>query len=399
MPTWVQYASIPVIAGIIGYVTNRIAVWMTFRPLDFVGIPPYLGWQGIIPMKSKRMASISVDTILGKLGTLTEIVQQMGPDKIRDHLVSSFLPRVPGLVDEIVRDSGYGDVWRQLPAAMQEAVYERVRRKLPRAMDGLTADMTEHMDDLLDLRFMVVDLLSEDRELLNRMFLEAGEEEFRFIVNSGLVFGFFLGLVQMGLQIVFGGWWILPLAGVGIGWATNWLALKIIFNPVEPVQVGPWQVQGLFLKRQEEVAVVFARLVTREILTLRNFADRLMNGPRSDRTRALVRAHVQPMVDDAIGLARPAVQLAVGSRRYAEVKDELSVQAMELGDLAFDDPVFNAERAVAVEHEMRARMVELSPEEFQDLLRPAFQEDESKLILAGAVLGGLAGLAQTVFVF
>ena len=44
-------------------------------------------------------------------------------------------------------------------------------------------------------------------------------------------------------------------------------------------------------------------------------------------------------------------------------------------------------------------MESLPPEEFQDLLRPCFQEDEMKLILTGAVLGLLAGIAQLVFVF
>ena len=399
MPTWLQYATIPVIAGIIGYGTNRVAVWMTFRPLEFRGIPPYLGWQGVIPMKSKRMASISVESILGKIGNLTEIVEQMGPDKIRDHMVATVLPRVPELVDEIVRDSGWGELWDQLPPAMQEMVYERSRRKLPQAMDGLTADITEHIDDLLDLRFMVVDLLSEDKELLNAMFLEAGEKEFRFIINSGAVFGFVLGLFQMLLQIIFDSPFILPVAGILIGYATNWLALKIIFNPVEPVTYFGREFQGLFLKRQDEVAATFSRLVTQNILTIRNFSQRLLNGPRADRTLALVRAHVRPMIDDAMGIAKPAVQLAVGSKRYDQVKEDLTVQALEFGDTAFDDPVFNAERAVAVEHQMRERMKALTPDEFINILRPAFQEDEATLIAAGAVLGGLAGLAQSVFVF
>jgi hypothetical protein len=44
-------------------------------------------------------------------------------------------------------------------------------------------------------------------------------------------------------------------------------------------------------------------------------------------------------------------------------------------------------------------MVQLPPDEFQDLLRPCFQEDEWKLILLGGVLGLLAGLAQLIFVF
>jgi len=52
-----------------------------------------------------------------------------------------------------------------------------------------------------------------------------------------------------------------------------------------------------------------------------------------------------------------------------------------------------------VEDIMRRRMEELSPAEFQELLRPCFQEDEIKLIAAGAALGFLAGLAQLTFIF
>ena len=36
----------------------------------------------------------------------------------------------------------------------------------------------------------------------------------------------------------------------------------------------------------------------------------------------------------------------------------------------------------------------LTPAEFQQVLRPIFQEDEFTLIVAGGILGGLAGLLQ-----
>jgi uncharacterized membrane protein YheB (UPF0754 family) len=396
---WLKYATVPIIAGVIGYVTNWLAVRMTFRPLEFVGIPPYLGWQGIIPLKARKMASISVESVLSKIGTLREIAQQMDPERIAEHIVATVEPRIPQMVDEYAKDSGYADLWNTMPEALREVVYTRVRRKLPEKVRALTTDVADNIDDLLDLRLMVVDQLAEDKELLNRIFLDAGEREFKFIVNSGLWFGFVLGLFQMVLQLIFDAWWILPVAGIVIGYVTNWLALKIIFEPLEPRRIGPFVVQGLFLKRQKEVAAVFCRLVTREILTLRNFVNRLLTGPRSDRTLVIVRRHMKPLVDEAVGLAKPMVQMAMGTQEYRQGVERMSVQAAGMSDLAFEDPVFNAERAVAVEHEMRARMEQLTPTEFQTMLRPAFQEDEIKLIVAGAILGGLAGMAQSIFVF
>ena len=44
-------------------------------------------------------------------------------------------------------------------------------------------------------------------------------------------------------------------------------------------------------------------------------------------------------------------------------------------------------------------MQKLPPDEFEGVLRPAFQQDEWKLILAGAALGFVAGIAQLVYVF
>jgi uncharacterized membrane protein YheB (UPF0754 family) len=55
-PAFIAYASIPVTCGFIGWVTNWLALKMTFYPLRFIGIPPVLGWQGIIPRKAAKIA-------------------------------------------------------------------------------------------------------------------------------------------------------------------------------------------------------------------------------------------------------------------------------------------------------------------------------------------------------
>ena len=393
-----KLATIPVVAAVIGYATNWLAVRMTFRPLGFVGIEPYLGWQGIIPAKARKMAAIAVDSSLSRLASLSEIFEQMDPDRIAEHLLATFEPQVEELTEAIVRQRE-PELWDRLPAPVRAAVVERVRARLPARIDALMEDLSANIEHFLDLRLMVIRQLAEDKTLLNRTFWEVGDEEFRFIIRSGAYFGFLLGLVQMGIWAAFPTGWVLPAAGLFVGYATNWLAINIIFRPVMPLRIGPFVVHGLFLRRQEEVADEYAQLVTREVLTLRNFADEMLNGPQGDRTRALIRRHAIPLVDEALGIVGPAVELAVGTEDYAGMKEDLSVRTIELSAEAFDDPVFNAERSVVVEREMAARMKEMSPAEFQALLRPAFEEEEWKLIAVGAALGGLAGLAQAVFVF
>lgn len=72
-------------------------------------------------------------------------------------------------------------------------------------------------------------------------------------LSSGFFFGFLLGLVQMFVWLLYDKPWTLPAGGAIVGYITNWVALKLIFEPVDPVKIGPFVLQGLFLKRQNEV--------------------------------------------------------------------------------------------------------------------------------------------------
>jgi len=397
-PDFWKHASIPFVAAVVGWATNWVAVKLTFLPLEFVGIRPFLGWQGIIPSKAEKMATTFVDSTMSRLGTLRDVFDGMDPRKIGDHVVRYLERHMDDYTDEVMAESN-PVLWETLPSLVKQQAYAGARRGLPRIVRSMMQEIGDRIEELIDFKHMIVSRLVDDRALLNRLFQESGAKEFQFIIRSGFHFGFLFGLVQLGVWILLPAWWVLPLFGLIVGWATNWIALNLIFRPLEPVKVGPWTVQGLFLKRQTEVAAVWCHLVTRNILTARQLMTSLMHGPRSELSRKLVIKHSKPIVDEAVGLVKPAAQFTVGLRGYADIRTTVGEKALDLSTVPFDDPVFNEGRAQVIEGLLRERMEAMPPAEFQDLLRPCFQEDEWKLILTGAVLGALAGFAQLVFVF
>ena len=341
---------------------------------------------------------ISVDSTISKISTVQEVFQQIDPNILAQHIVDSFLPRAEDYVDDIMLEE-HATLWENLPATMKEMVYARVRKSAPRLIERLMEDIGEQIEDLIDIKQMVTRQLVADKQLLNRIFLECGRQEFKFIVNSGLVFGFGFGLIQMALWFFYPAPWVLPVCGFLVGWATNWIALNIIFRPLNPVNLGPLKVQGLFLKRQKEVAASFCKIVTHEVLTVGRIVNGMLNGPYSARTRALVRKHVKPVVDETAGISKPLTQIALGPKAFADLKQKVGDKAILISADTFNNPMFNKERAATVEATMRERMEAMSSAEFQNLLRPCFQEDEIKLIGIGGVLGALAGFAQLVLVF
>jgi len=99
---WYIDLSIPVVAAIIGYVTKLVAIRMMFQPLEFVGIKPYLGWQGIVPRRAARMASIAVDTMTRDLISASEVVSRLDPDLVAQELAEPMHKATEDITREVM---------------------------------------------------------------------------------------------------------------------------------------------------------------------------------------------------------------------------------------------------------------------------------------------------------
>src|ERR1700730_8909755 len=169
-------------------------------------------------------------------------------------------------------------LWHDLPPRIKELVYTRVQQQLPTIVHELTNQIGDNIEQLADVKLMVIKRFEEQPELANRIFLDMGRKELKFIQNFGFFFGFALGIPVALLTHFVPEWWLLPILGVFVGYVTNWLALWMIYEPPEPRKLGPFRLHGLFIRRQPEVADVYARIIADEILTMKNFGHELLHG-------------------------------------------------------------------------------------------------------------------------
>jgi uncharacterized membrane protein YheB (UPF0754 family) len=405
--------SIPLFTGAIGYLTNWSGVWMLFNPVHFKGfrlpglsaiasvlprkiqqIPGVahggIGWQGIIPSRAAKMGSIAVDKGIAKLGSPSEFYGRLDPEMIAEHILDSARADVRALTERII-EREHPDLWRDLPPRTRERVHERVAEQLPEIVREVTDDIGTNIEHLMDVKLMVIRKIEERPELANRIFQDVGQKELRFIINFGFFFGAALGFPMVFITEAFPYWWVLPIGGVVIGYVTNWMALWMIFEPVEPRRIGRLKLQGLFIRRQPEVADVYAQIIADDIVTLANMGDELLHGPQSDRTRWMIEERLRPAVDRSVGPARPLVRVAMGTDRFDAIRESIASEAVEYTMTPLTDPAFNRRQSGAIRKLIAERMRELPPDDFQDLLRSAMREDEWLLLLHGAVLGFGAG--------
>ena len=273
---------------------------------------------------------------------------------------------------------------------IKEAVYDRVRSQLPGIVNGITTEIGVHIDQLLDPKLMVIDHFEKNPDLVVRIFRDIGKKELRLMVNVGFMFGFLLGIPVAIIDVTLHQWWLLPILGVVVGWVTNLLGMKLIFEPVEPRMWGPIKMHGLFLRRQPEVAEVYAGIIADDVVTLENIGNTLMDGPRGDRTRQMLATSMRPAIDRAAGPARSG---RAGRRRNSRVRLDPRLVRSEAVDRTitpFRDPAFSKRQSDKIRILFAKRTKELPYKDFVEMLRSAIKEDEWMLYAHGAIMG-LAG--------
>jgi uncharacterized membrane protein YheB (UPF0754 family) len=392
---WYIIFSIPVVAAIIGYVTKLVAIRMMFQPLEFVGLRPYFGWQGIVPRRAARMASIAVDTMTRDLISASEVVSRLDPERVAAEIAEPMRRATADITREVLAELQPG-LWDALPDAVQQLAVARVQAESPKLVRAVLADIQRDVDAVFDLKAMVITNLVTDKALLNRIFLEAGRKEFRFIARSGIWFGGTIGLLQMTLWLVFHEPLIMPAFGLIVGWITDWLALKLIFNPKRPIRILGIEFQGLFLKRRQEVAADYGALIADEIITADKVIAAIVQGPLSDRVFHMVSKQVQAALDRSVGVARPLMSLTIGTARYRRVKDMISEKVLERLPETMTYVEDYAREAMDVRNLLVQKMQQLDELQFEALIRPAFEQDEWILITVGALLGFVMGEAQAL---
>ena len=411
---------IPLITGVIGYGTNWVAIRFLFYPVEFVGlrvpglktlapalprrirqIPGIMrgqmGWQGIIPSRSEKMGNIAAEKGVAKLASEREFYEAFGPERIAGQIATNASDEIRQLTDEVLREE-YPDLWQSMPEQVRELIHARVQARLPDIAEKITDQIAENIDEVLDAKEMITNHIDRNPETGNRMFLEVGDRELSFVVNSGFYIGTFLGTFSIPLFVYIDRWWVLPVAGVAVGYMTNWIAVHLIFYPIRERKLGPFRLQGVFTKRQQTAGKIYAEIVAEEVVTVSNLAQNLLHGNQSDRTRRMIRDAIRPEVDRAVGLAAPIVRLTSGSEQYERVREAFAEEGIDRTIDPLYDPEFNEERSEAIESLIYERICELPPEEFIGLLRPAFEEDEWMLVMLGAVLGFVAGCLQLLVV-
>jgi len=396
---WI-YLTIPVVSGVVGYGTNWLAVKMMMSPVEFWGWGP-IGWQGVIPANARKMAQVLVKHSVNKVLSQQELIDRIDPELLIEAMSHRLDPFVEVVVNEVMAGtSHYGvpvnkTLWAVAPIQVKQRVYDEVRSQLPKLLLHAIEGLKENMDELADMNDVIVEKLGSNKLMVIDIFRTAAHKEFKFIERSGLYFGLPLGLPVMVLWYFFPSWWILPLFGLLVGYITNALAMYLVQKPLEPVKVGPFVIQGLFIKRQKAVARYFGKVFANDLITAEVLINETLKKESSvEIIRTLIQREANHALETTQGVFKPVTVMSMGPEEYAKISEIISERAFSELSRPDKRTYEYLNKALDIEETIADRVGNLPPAEFYQLLHPIFAEDEWKLVAVGALLGLGAGFWQ-----
>ena len=189
---------LPLIAAVIGWGTNYLAVRMLFHPRvekSILGIRI----QGVFPKRQKVLAEKLGQLVARELFSMHDVRKHLQGEEFIVHVTKTIEAKVDEFLQEKLAET-IPMASMFLGSGMVDTIKHSLVGSLAKAVPELGDMFVTHLEKNMDVEIVVrekVEAFSSDK--LEEMLLSIMNREFRFIEVVGAVLGFVIGLVQLGI--------------------------------------------------------------------------------------------------------------------------------------------------------------------------------------------------------
>ena len=195
-----MYCSLPLIAALIGWITNYIAVKMIFRPrheIRFAGIRI----MGLIPKRKHDLAIKIADTIEKELISHKDIRAILETEDFHSHAGDLIRKKIDGFIAEKLANNRLLGMFitPEISGKFSTMIMEELQKEIPGLVDSLFTSVEEK----IDFRKIIQEKIDDfDISRLESIIYSIASRELKAIEILGGVLGFIVGLVQLVIVLI-----------------------------------------------------------------------------------------------------------------------------------------------------------------------------------------------------
>lgn len=187
---------------------------------------------------------------------------------------------------------------------------------------------------------------------------------------------------------------LIPIISAFIGYFTNWIAIKMLFHPRNPVNILGITIQGIFPKRQTQFAQKLGALVATELLHFDEIAERLKDPKQLQALNPTIENHIDSFLRVRLKEKIPVVAMFIGDSTIGKLKegmmDEINVLLPEI----ISQYAHGLGERIDIEKMVTEKVSNFSSDKLENILQAIMKKEFRFVEILGGVVGFLIGLLQ-----
>ncbi len=188
--------------------------------------------------------------------------------------------------------------------------------------------------------------------------------------------------------------WLQPVISAFIGWVTTWLAIKMLFHPRNPIRFMGLTIQGVFPKRQRQVAEQLGKVVAKELLHFDEIAVQLKNPEMLKGLNPTIEKHLDHFLQVKLKEKLPIISMFVGNDMLQKIKDGMMEEIELLLPEIIHQYTDSLSSKIDIEKMVTDKVANFSSDKLEDILGAVMKKEFWFLEIVAAVLGLIIGLLQ-----
>ncbi len=193
-------------------------------------------------------------------------------------------------------------------------------------------------------------------------------------------------------------YWLLPIISAAVGWFTNYVAVKMIFQPRRRIEFWGLSIQGLLPQRQGQLAEIIGRIVEEELLTHTDIRSAIFEDGFCDTAADVIGRRIDQTVDYKLKPYSILLKNSVARKALQRFKDALTYEAVSLIPDVSDEMMKRIEENIKIRDMVKEKIEKFDMDKFEGIVFKVAQKEFKHIEMFGGMLGFLIGVVQMVLI-
>lgn len=182
--------------------------------------------------------------------------------------------------------------------------------------------------------------------------------------------------------------------GAGIGWITNYIAIKMLFRPYKEINLGIFKIQGLLPKRKHEIGESIAETIQSELVSLQDILKSLDGNKLEEKMSKIIDEILEEKLQVEITKRFPMLAMFLSSDMLEKIKNMIRESILENKDGIIQMFSSYVEENVDFKGIIISNVDAFSLEKLEEITYSLAKKEFKHIEVVGAILGAIIGFVQ-----